>query len=494
MDYQALLDQAAEELAQCCAIATTLPDGTLSRKLWFEYHFYYARCLLFCVRYQEVCVCVCAYTSYTFLSGAHVWVTRDTNTQPLPCLHICKQSLDIINRALARCLVELESTNTRLQTPYEYGLVLLRLTVSFLCKPRRVAALVACRIWRTFDTWPDCVREAIGSVDEAFASLVSTVYPALVDDIRSLPATGNVRGGDMSEQHTQCIMLLGESHTLVLSWREVVAANARYRLVPYLVMGAKAWHFRVPFNSASKEVAIIRQHLRHCRRGQLVVLVVGEVDCRVNHGIAAAVHKGKYRSVADAVVNSACAFVDGCVAIMLQHGGLHLAIHPVRPPTHVDPESSRDLVSAFNAAVMTRVAAIQQSQSVFACVSRRDASIRVLASTFDALVDANGWLFEKYFLSDYQHLDPAYYTDGLHASLQQWLSQLPMHLDVATLPIAPRSTPPLKRYPFQCELALECARAVASRCIAIDAVAPPSDSHVPQVELSQVFPHWFVSS
>jgi hypothetical protein len=61
MDYQALLDQAAEELAQCCAIATTLPDGTLSRKLWFEYHFYYARCLLFCVRYQEVCVCLCVH-------------------------------------------------------------------------------------------------------------------------------------------------------------------------------------------------------------------------------------------------------------------------------------------------------------------------------------------------------------------------------------------------------------------------------------------------
>jgi len=366
----------------------------------------------------------------------------------------------------------------------------------------RLESALQCELWRQLESWPSSVRETLGSIDEAFAWLVSIIYPTLPVEIRQPRASSASASTSLDR-----VMLVGESHTLALCWRSISTIQRTYLLQPLLTMGAKAFHFHsaarllsgVQPSKCSKEAAIIEQHLRAIQRSfdehqptdtsppppRCVLIVAGEVDCRIEQGIALAVRKAKYPTLLDAICHTACAFVDGVLAITAHLGErVYTAIHPVRPPTNVDPESSRDLVAAFNAAVAVRAATARWLASCASTTPRRRLS--VLLECFDPLIDEHGWLRSKYMLPDYQHLHADYVHDGAHDALAAWLSSC-----VGAPPLLPSGASAKRRYPPQCALADEVvqhmlAQPIAStlpEAVTVDASDGERLAHA-------LFPHW----
>ena len=94
------------------------------------------------------------------------------------------------------------------------------------------------------------------------------------------------------------LFVMGDSHTLTFAWRTVQYRGATRTLVPWLLTGIKAWHTRPAATFYTH--ANLRRALASLPRGTTeIVFSCGEIDAR--EGIGAAVDKGKYGSVGEAV-------------------------------------------------------------------------------------------------------------------------------------------------------------------------------------------------
>ena len=80
--------------------------------------------------------------------------------------------------------------------------------------------------------------------------------------------------------------IIGDSHCLAPAHMIVSVEGIRYRVVPHPVIGAKAWHLAPALNSdgAARRAAFERQ--AKALTGQdPVIIMFGEIDCRVNEGL-----------------------------------------------------------------------------------------------------------------------------------------------------------------------------------------------------------------
>lgn len=85
-------------------------------------------------------------------------------------------------------------------------------------------------------------------------------------------------------ENDNIIYMLDESHILPLSWQCLNIKNKKYILKPLLVPGLKAYHFSLDINNEYNihETTILNNQLSSIPLNSIVLLVCGEIDCRLN--------------------------------------------------------------------------------------------------------------------------------------------------------------------------------------------------------------------
>lgn len=76
---------------------------------------------------------------------------------------------------------------------------------------------------------------------------------------------------------------IGESHCLSYTNQILKIKNRKYKIIPMITFGAKAFHFSSVKENQYK--AITRYNLRSLPKKSLVLLSFGEIDCRIDEGI-----------------------------------------------------------------------------------------------------------------------------------------------------------------------------------------------------------------
>ena len=84
---------------------------------------------------------------------------------------------------------------------------------------------------------------------------------------------------------------LGESHCLSFAHQKINIEGLRYKIVPYITFGAKAFHFSK--KSDDKFKAIIKAQFDAIPAGSKLFISFGEIDCRPNEGFVSAAYKLK---------------------------------------------------------------------------------------------------------------------------------------------------------------------------------------------------------
>lgn len=279
-------------------------------------------------------------------------------------------------------------------TPYEFAFELLAIIISFLYSPKDTKDLLR-GPYLDADKWLTQTRELLGSNEEAYASVIERIYPSLSEDFLQ-----SINLKTISKE--KIIFLVGESHILPLSWRNIQKNGEEYLLVPKLVMGLKAWYFSPNFKS--RESAILKKHLENLPVSSYSLIVAGEIDCRPFTGLLMAIEKGKYSTLDEAILETAKNFVHG-LEIWTQNYKNTFFIHPIRPPSFRSSEEERDRILKLNQAIKAQTQKSKASSSII--------YLDILAE----LSDPNNFLLEKYNSGDEVHLNSSY-LPILQVSLQ----------------------------------------------------------------------------
>jgi hypothetical protein len=140
------------------------------------------------------------------------------------------------------------------------------------------------------------------------------------------------------------LYVLGDSHTLTLHSQWLLLPHERQQRMSwlqmrsYVVLGLKAWHVgqlsssAVAATSPLHQSSMFRRYAALIPPGARVLLVAGEIDCRADEGITAAVAKGKYVSTAEGVRDTVRRFLDGARHLARERSWAAVFVHPVCAP------------------------------------------------------------------------------------------------------------------------------------------------------------------
>jgi tetratricopeptide (TPR) repeat protein len=138
------------------------------------------------------------------------------------------------------------------------------------------------------------------------------------------------------------VYVVGDSHTLPLSWRYADApsyVSSPRVFVPMLVTGMKAWHLRpgcrfYPRINFARAVGAIPV-------GATVLFVFGEIDCR--EGFLVSIERGRYASLRHACSVTVAHYVNALLELARTRH-FCIVVHPVVPVLDV----TRDIVRQYN--------------------------------------------------------------------------------------------------------------------------------------------------
>jgi hypothetical protein len=258
-------------------------------------------------------------------------------------------STESSSRWLRRNMEELTAANNKTQSPtqiinrYVHGLIMFNILIRYIQQPNRAENAVLTQFIALFRRWPQSLRS---SMRTSFFVLYS--YVLIICRLRE-PAfvpTATMRNRAqkwllqhnsrnlqkplvLNEQHYSSLYLLGESHTLSLCWQWFHVKNHVFQLIPKLIPGLKAFHFTKDLQS--HEAAILHNQIETIPDHSIVLLICGEIDCRLGEGLSEAVKKGKYPNMQQAIQSTINHYLEGlqCIAARKQ---LTVFIVPVRPP------------------------------------------------------------------------------------------------------------------------------------------------------------------
>jgi hypothetical protein len=112
--------------------------------------------------------------------------------------------------------------------------------------------------------------------------------------------------------------IVGESHCLSAAWTTVPIGGVAHRVVPHLVMGAKAWHFAQPDWNDHKHN--LRRILDDVPGGSMVVLVFGENDARIDDGILRHLQRHPGADLETLALNAVSGYVEYTVGLARGRG------------------------------------------------------------------------------------------------------------------------------------------------------------------------------
>jgi len=131
----------------------------------------------------------------------------------------------------------------------------------------------------------------------------------------------------------QRLFLLGESHFLILAWKQLRVHLEERICVPKIIMGLKAWHFSEHNSTQMKEKNILIAHVATIPENSICMVSAGEFDCRIGEGVEKAVQSKKYPSLESAIFSTVQGYVDGLVQIA-KTKNIQFAVHPLIPLPH----------------------------------------------------------------------------------------------------------------------------------------------------------------
>ena len=162
-----------------------------------------------------------------------------------------------------------------------------------------------------------------------------------------------IQSNDVGRHYCR-LYILGESHTLPLLWQWLTIQHRWYHCTPVFISGLKAYHFR--YNTydherqqqvyekaddsarsnqhdlnITAEMIRLSQHQKLIPLRSLVLVVAGEIDCRLSTGMLLAVTKGKYANEDEAIRTTVRAYVDGLCQLSRDRQAI-IFVSPVRPP------------------------------------------------------------------------------------------------------------------------------------------------------------------
>jgi hypothetical protein len=259
---------------------------------------------------------------------------------------------------------------------FEYGLRLQQLILCFLRRdvPRLKYLLGNYLRWRHLKDVLTHVR-----IDCIFANVLHLIVsydplPSLAPEAPAPPP----------------IFAVGESHVLPLSWRKVLYRGAEHLLVPRLAQGCKAYH--AGREARGREASILNRHVDSVPDGSVVLMVLGEIDCRDNEGICKAVDELKYPTVQAAVEATVRGYLDYVHGVALGRG-IQFMLLTVRPPFPKDSARQREAVSCFNQTLINMV------------LDLNSPAVKVLDMTA-AVMDPNTGITLPHYQLDDTHLNP----------------------------------------------------------------------------------------
>jgi hypothetical protein len=169
------------------------------------------------------------------------------------------------------------------------------------------------------------------------------------------------------EVKSRLLFVIGDSHCLTLAWRTIQCFNeaenslkvSSHVFRPLLISGLKAFHLHPRFAN-SPLFSALRSHMERLKAGGVFscLLTAGEIDCRMDEGIAVALAKGKHPSLETAVRETVRAFVEGLQALCEELDFGCVYVHPVPPPSSQrGGRTDNRTVALFNRALRLRLCA-----------------------------------------------------------------------------------------------------------------------------------------
>lgn len=180
------------------------------------------------------------------------------------------------------------------------------------------------------------------------------------------------------------LYVVGDSHTLPLSWRQISINGVTHVLRPLLVTGCKCWHLRPESKFYPK--FNFEQAISRVPSGSRVMFVFGEIDCR--EGMLLAVDRGYHENMREAMVNTIRMYTK-LLSSIAESKNLEVFVHPAAPVLN----PTRHIVLEFDATMPTFVSGKPRLHWLQFHTKLLDAS--------------TGNLLPEYRLDD-THLNPAY--------------------------------------------------------------------------------------
>jgi hypothetical protein len=222
--------------------------------------------------------------------------------------------------------------------------------------------------------------------EHAYYSTIAQMVPAVPFPLSTTTTT--------TTSPEKKVYVLGDSHCLSSAWQ----TYAGLRFIPKLATGVKCWHLRPESKFYPKQD--FQNQLASVPLGSMVVFCVGEIDCR--EGLLAAVHKGVYATLKEAIQTVVGLYVDTLVAATRTRQ-LTSYVHPIPPVLN----ETRQVVLAFSTALQAEIATRKQARLVYL--------------DFDAdLVDVNIGALKQEYACDGTHLHPRY-TAVLARTINQYM-------------------------------------------------------------------------
>ena len=218
------------------------------------------------------------------------------------------------------------------------------------------------------------------------------VYRAYLGELLAYRAVHEVRyprGEDAAELPS--LYVIGDSHALAPAGMRVVFLGAAWRVVPLVVIGAKAWHLASSADgtATNRYARAFQIALDRVPAGATVVSLLGEIDCRADEGIVP--HAQRHPEVS----------VDAGIADLVRGYAGFLDIEAARRDLTIHlggvPAPRRQAIAGVPVDTALFVAVVRMFNEMLAVVA--DASGIALLDTYRATVGSDG------FATGGRHLD-----------------------------------------------------------------------------------------
>lgn len=188
--------------------------------------------------------------------------------------------------------------------------------------------------------------------------------------------------------------IIGESHCLAPAHLAITTSDGTRRVVPHLIMGAKAYFLSL--DRATSWADALNQIIHGIRRDEPLVVCFGEIDCRAREGIMEQYRRTEHYAIAQEIETLCTGYVRNVKHAQLKRGAPTFLLG-VPAPNRV----ALDDLQAGEEAIFTQMIAQFNQSLARAAATQQLGFLDIYAAT----LGSDGWAKEGVHL-DHVHLKP----------------------------------------------------------------------------------------